>query len=775
MRMPGTPSRRGTGRPAPGWWAALSLLPLMVGCPGETPQPAPSPAPIAISLSASSITVLPDGTPASVDVTVQRPAGNTNLVTLTTTSATGITAQITSPGAGDSGKVVFAAQNAPAGPVTVSVVATEGTASTSASLALDVPVMAVVSQDANTDAGFNGRLQNFMATSFQPAEWDYEFFASHPGAATALGSLQSQHIRLQPVSGGVPQKADQSWDFTMLDAILDPVIQAGDKSPELQLATAPAWMNDASGHLMPAHFADFADYAANVVRYYNTTAGFQDSRGITHVHSATNPTPIARWGIFNEPNINGLSPTDYVNLYNVVAPAMQAAGSLVPLKFVAVELSDWGNEPQRFLPVFVNAVTAQVDAIGTHYYSSCNQSDSDTAVFAQITSTFVAHVEYIYQQLKTVPRLAEVPVWVTENNVNADYQGAGGYSTCNPAQKFVLDQRGTSAFFAAWRGYLFSQLGKAGAQSIYHWDFDADAQYGEVDFGTGNTYLSYWVDYYLQRYFPFCDPGGPPGCTSTGSTILRTTSTEQPGAQTVELLATRNADGSVVLMLSDHAVSQPSDNNGKGAPRTVMLDVSALGPFATGTQLTLDAKTDPAAGPVATGFTPAGQLTVRLGGYGTTFLTLSNGTASPGLAPHSRSAAGDALAAVLAGAGGSLPASDASAAASPTLVFTSNPPVVAVGLAATLTWSATGAASCVASGDWSGPRPVEGSLTVVPAMAGTYGYVLSCTGPGGSVARSATVAVIPSGDSPTPAVEPAAVSMAVSPNAPGPEPPLDRP
>jgi hypothetical protein len=682
--------------------------------------------------------VLPDGTPASVDVTVQRPSGNIDAITLSTTPVPGITAQIASPGTGNSGQVVFTVQNEPAGQVTVSVVATEGSASTSASLVLDVAVMATVSSQANTGAGFNGRLQNFMATSFQPAEWDYQFFANHPGAATSLGNLQSQHIRLQPISEAVPQKADQSWDFTILDAIVNPVIQVADKSPELQLATAPPWMNDSSGYLMPAHFADFAAYAANVVRYYNTTTGFKDSKGVTHVHSATNPTPIAWWGIFNEPNINGLSATEYVNLYNVVVPAMQAAGSLVPLKFVAIELSDWGNEPQLFLPTFVNGATAQVDAIGTHYYSSCNQSDSDTAVLAQIASTFVPHVEYIYQELKTVPRLAEVPVWVTENNVNADYQGANGYSQCNPGQKFVLDQRGTSAFFAAWRPYLFSQLGKAGAQSLYHWDFDADAQYSEMDYTTGHIYLSYWVDYYLQRYFPFCDPGGPPGCTSAGSTILQSTSTEQPATQTVELLATRNADGSVVLMLSDHAVSHPSDNNGKGAPRTVMLDVSALGPFATGTQLTLDANTDPAAGPVATGITPAARMTVKLAGYGATFLTLSNGTVSPVTAADVRPVAGDAL----VGAGGSLPASDASASATPTLVFSTNPPVVVLGLPVTLTWSATGVASCVASGDWSGPRPVEGSLTVVPVVAGTYGYVLSCTGPGGSVARSATVGII---------------------------------
>jgi hypothetical protein len=606
-------------------WMALSALPLTVSCGGPASQPPPPlPEPIAISLSASSITVLPDGTPAPLDVTVQRPAGNTNTVTLTTTPAPGIASGITSPAAGNSGRIVFTAQNASAGPVTATVTATDGATSASAPLVLDVAIMATVSADANTDAGLDGKLQNFMTTSFQPAEWDSQFFVNHPAAAATLDNLHPQHVRLQPVSQGVPQKADRSWDFTTLNAILDPVIQVADRSPELQLATAPAWMNDASGHLMPAHFADFADYAANLVRYYNTTTGFEDSQGVTHVHSATNPTPITWWGVFNEPNINGLSPTEYLDLYNLVVPAMQAAGSLVPLRFVAVELSDWGNEPQRYLPVFVNGATAQVDAIGTHYYSSCNQSDTDAALLAQIPNTFVPHVQYIYQQLKTVPRLAGVSVWVTENNVNADFQGANGYSTCNPGQRFVLDQRGNSAFFAAWRPYLFSQLGQAGAQSLYHWDFDADAQYGELDYVTGNTYLAYWVDYYLQRHFPFCDPGGPPGCDSTGSTILRATSTEQAGAQTVELLAAMNAGGSVVVMLSDHAVRQVLDNNGTGAPRTVILDLSALGSFATGTQVTLDKDTDPATGPLATGFIPAARVTIRLGGYGTVFLTLSH-------------------------------------------------------------------------------------------------------------------------------------------------------
>ena len=46
---------------------------------------------------------------------------------------------------------------------------------------------------------------------------------------------------------------------------------------------------------------------------------------------------------------------------------------------------------------------------------------------------------------------------------------------------------------------MFSQLGKAGNQALYHWDYDADRQFGEVDYTSGAKYLSYWVDYWLGR------------------------------------------------------------------------------------------------------------------------------------------------------------------------------------------------------------------------------------------------------------------------------------
>ena len=547
-----------------------------------------------------------DGTLVSVDVTLVRPAGNTNSVTLSVAALpTGIITQITSPGTGNAGKVSFNAQAAAAGTYSITVNGTDG--ATSASLTLVVAIVTTVQNAVNMTAGVSGRLQEFMSTSFQPAEWDFNFFTLNPGATLPLNNLNSQHIRLQPVSAGTPQKDANNWDFTDLDAILNPVISVADQSPELQIAVAPAFMRNSDGTFVDPTYAQFAQYCANLVKYYNTTTGFIDASGFTHVH--TTLTPIKWWGIFNEPNINNLPKAEYVKMYNVVVPVMQQVNSVVPLKFVAVELADFGSEPQNYLPPFVSGVTAPVNAVATHYYSSCNQSDTDSSLFSQISGTFVPHVKFIYSALQNNQALANIPVWVTENNVNADFGNAQGNSTCNPTQKFVTDQRGTSAFFAAWRPYVFSQLGQAGNQALYHWDFDADRQYGELDFNTGKTYLSYWVDYYLARYFP-----SPPG-----SNILTVNTTE---TTTMEILATQNDAGQVVIMAANRAVHSPSDNNGPGDPRTVVVDISSLGAFSSATQLTIDAATDPMTGPASAAVTVAPRMTVTLNGYGVTFLEL---------------------------------------------------------------------------------------------------------------------------------------------------------
>ena len=75
-------------------------------------------------------------------------------------------------------------------------------------------------------------------------------------------------------------------------------------------------------------------------------------------------------------------------------------------------------------------------------------------------------------------------------------------------------------------------------------------------------------------------------------------------------------------MVANRAVHASTDDNGPGDPRTVVIDLSALGALTSASQLTIDATTDPAAGPTAATVTPAAHMTVTLNGYGVTFLSL---------------------------------------------------------------------------------------------------------------------------------------------------------
>jgi len=559
-----------------------------------------------------------DGTPAYVTAMV---TGNSGTATLSVSGIpNGTLSQIVQPSGGSAGTITLTSSAAtPAGTYPLMVTASAGNASTSQNLTLVVAVAVVAGSTVDTSLGVNGKLKEFMSTSFQPAEWDYQFFQNHTASEPAqLNVLGPQHIRIQGISQAVPMKSNtgtaSDWDFSKLDAIVQPVLGTADHSPEFQIAVAPniPGLVDSSGHLIvnSANLTTFASYCANLVKYYNT-GGF--TWGGTHFQSMSTH-PITWWGIFNEYNINGLTPAQYVQLYNAVVPAMLAVDPSI--KFSALELADFdfqSGDPRNNLPTFVmpanaGGVNAKVDIVSTHFYSSCNQKDTDAQIFSTIPG-FVNDVNYFYQELKLRPDLASVPVWVTENNVNADFDKGGGISACN-GTTFVTDKRGSSAFFAAWRPYVFSQLGKAGNQALYHWDYDADAQYGETDFSTGNKQLSYWVDYWLGQLYPQ-SPSAPD--------IHSLTATE---SATVEALATKNSDGSALVMVADRAVLSPTDNNGAGDPRTVIVDVSALGNFTSASQLNIGAAFNVSNGQQPSGISMSPKLTVNLPGYGVTFLIL---------------------------------------------------------------------------------------------------------------------------------------------------------
>ena len=78
----------------------------------------------------------------------------------------------------------------------------------------------------------------------------------------------------------------------------------------------------------------------------------------------------------------------------------------------------------------------------------------------------------------------------------------------------------------------------------------------------------------------------------------------------------------------------------------------------------------------------------------------------------------------------------------PTLSLSASPGSISKGAAAMLSWSATNASSCSASGGWSGSMAMSGSKST-GALSGTTTYTLTCSGTSGTTpaTQSTTVAV----------------------------------
>ena len=599
--------------------AVLAAWALTTSCGGgSSGGPGTPPGPLTVSLSTSTVVAPQDGTPGAVGVTVSGASSASSLSVTASNLPSGVASQFVPAAGGLTGTLSLVATSAtPSGMYSANIVVTDGTRTASQPFVVVIAIAASVANTVDTTLGVGGKLEEFMSTSFQPSEGNYQFFQNHTATEpTDLNKLGPQHIRLQAVSQGVPMKASTGsgtdWNFAILDAVVQPVLSAADDSPEFQIAVAPAFLNDPTGHFIfnSANVQAFADYSANLVRYYNK-GGFTWG-GTTFVSPSYPQHPITWWGIFNEYNINGMTPSQYIQLYNTVVPAMLSVDNTIKISALELAVTD----PTTDLPPFVasaanGGVSAQVNVAATHFYPTCNQQDADATLFSRVPQ-MVQYINYVYQELRTRSDLASVPLWITENNVNADYPNPDGTSNCNPTLKFVSDPRGTSPFFAAFRPYVFSQFGKAGNQALYHWVYAADTQSGEVDFNAGSTYLSYWVDYWLAQVFP----ARP---TSPGADILQLSVTETSSA---ELLATKNADGSAAILIVDRAVHAPTDNNGAGDPRTVVVDVSALGTFSSETSITIDKNTNATSGPAAVSITPAQKISVTLGGYAVTFLEL---------------------------------------------------------------------------------------------------------------------------------------------------------
>jgi hypothetical protein len=82
----------------------------------------------------------------------------------------------------------------------------------------------------------------------------------------------------------------------------------------------------------------------------------------------------------------------------------------------------------------------------------------------------------------------------------------------------------------------------------------------------------------------------------------------------------------------------------------------------------------------------------------------------------------------------------------PTVQLSVNPLTVQAGGSATISWSSTDTTSCVATGGWTGSKPISGSQST-GALTQNTTFVLVCSGSEGEARTSVTVTVTPAVDS----------------------------
>jgi hypothetical protein len=528
-------------------------------------------------------------------------------------------------------------------------------------------VLATIGDAVDLDAGIDGHLGQFVSTSFQTGVWQTGFFAKYAAEAqpdaSALFALAAQNVHVQlydsPLVGGDSFETGQ-WDFSELDAIVQPLLRLEGQSPpmiQITRSSTPAWIS-------LSDWPVFAQFCASIVSYYNADSGLALPDGGRLASDAGRP--IQWWGILDDTNDNGTSSeqgTDYASLYAQATASMLAVDPRI--RFSATEFNAClsATDPlcseTAFIPPFLIASAsaaggpAPIDALSLHMYSTTTPfSPTDPTLRDELMFSTVgqfAQDVVVARQALVDGGYPDAQVWITQNNINAASVQVSG----TDAEGFVADPRGTSAFFAAWRPTVFSRLGKAGNQGLFQWQYtggqcpdaslcntdphaDTDPQNAEVNYETDQKYPSYWVDAWLGRMFP-----SPPG-----QDILQVTTdpsdADGGGADGIEVLATRQSDRArvrVVVMVANHAVSDPGDINGPGAKRNVVIDVSRVlagGGAWSATEVVIDASTNVVDGPAETAVSlAAGWVALTFDGYGVAFLKLDAAQPSSA-APYGR-------------------------------------------------------------------------------------------------------------------------------------------
>jgi hypothetical protein len=459
-----------------------------------------------------------------------------------------------------------------------------------------------------------------------------------PGAPTEFNALHDPLVRIHVGDDGgnqaMPEINKGKWanpgnsffvaesrPFENLDALVTDSFKSG-QAPLMNIKFAPDWMwscypkslgvnnKQGAGSIDDTTFAPFAQYMARLVSYYNK-GSMTTEAGTVITNPYGTSHRITYWELWNEPDLNietpcappnglGITPAQYVTMWNAVTAAMLAVDPTLQFVGPATSGGQFGSTSYNdYVTDLMSGATVAPAAISFHGYGYWSNSVTDQTIFDG-DSTGAGGITNITQDVQTIHGLyPHLPIWLTEVNVNADW-GNDPYS------------RPWSAFSAAWWGALFAQLAPLGVAMIHQFDVVDGPQFGLLDQNTGVPYLPYWEQMALDHAFP------------AGSTLLTATSSDSH----IPVLAAKKPDGTISVLVADRDQNSASCSGCTGVGRTVTVNLSGITPTAI-TDTQIDATTSPNAGPSTVTVPVSTSPTVTFGGYGLSLLSITTGGTPP--------------------------------------------------------------------------------------------------------------------------------------------------
>ena len=451
--------------------------------------------------------------------------------------------------------------------------------------------------------------------------------ADTPNGRSRLAALGAPLVRIHAGSdaccwAGGPASAlpagvtKGDWNFSSLDQMIG-AVRAYGASPVLNPRYAPNWMwtctaVGGAGIVRDQTFAEFADYMARLVSYYNQ-GRMTAENGTVITNPAGTANRISYWELWNEPDLSNetpchpadwgpaLTPAQYLTMWNAATASMLAVDPSIKLVGPATA-SPLGIVP-NYIPMLLAGAAHRPNAVSVHAYGGWDNTQSDQFLFDGDAGCPECGLRGMLSGLAQVRAWApELPVWVTELNVNAAY---GDDATRRP----------WNSYGAAWGASAFRGMVLGGAALLHQYQFIESPQFGMIDANTGTPLLPYWRDYYLARAFP------------PGSTLLSASSTTSG----VEVLAARSPDGtSVRVLVVNRQAASATSVGAAGLPATIAVTLNGIGSVTALTMRQLDDNTPLAGGPPLVSL-PAGTTTsLTFSGYGAAILDFStSGTVTP--------------------------------------------------------------------------------------------------------------------------------------------------